>query len=172
MRALRPTSAVMLALLTALVFSAPVLAKPGGNAAAAAACRHGGFVDYTDSAGTPFRNTGACVRYAAHGGTLVPVTADPFSVVYSAPVAGVFRATLNGTGLDATSSVTFSFVWPARSAIITFNSDASGNVFLVHDEQCTDINGANMSSLTATGTPAGGAETTYMLPLPPASICP
>lgn len=172
MRALRPTSAVMLALLTALVFAAPVLAKPGGNAAAAAACRHGGFVDYTDSAGHPFRNTGACVSHAAHGGALVPVAAGPFSVVYSASVPGAFRATLNGTGLESTSSVTFSFVWPARSVIITFNSDASGNIFLVHDEQCTDINGANMSSLTATGTPAGGAETTYTLPLPPASFCP
>ncbi len=93
----------MLALLTALVFSAPVLAKPGGNAAAAAACRHGGFVDYTDSAGNPFRNTGACVRHAAHGGALVPVAAGPFSVVYSGSVAGVFSATLNGTGLEATA---------------------------------------------------------------------
>ena len=172
MRALQPTSAVMLALLTALVFSAPVLAKPGSNAAAAAACRHGGFVDYTDSAGNPFRNTGACVSHAAHGGALVPVAAGPFSVVYSGPVAGVFNATLNGTGLAATSSVTFSFVWPARSVIITFNSDASGSVSLVHGEQCTDVNGANMSSLTATGTPAGGVETTYTLPLPPASVCP
>ncbi len=54
--------------------------------------------------------------------------------------------------------MTFSFVWPARSVIITFNSDASGNVFLVHDEQCTDVNGANMSSLTATGTPAGESD--------------
>ena len=43
---------------------------------------------------------------------------------------------------------------------------------LVHGEQCTDVNGDNMSSLTATGTPAGGVETTYTLPLPPASFCP
>ena len=172
MRAHRSASAIVFALLMVLIISAPVMAKPGGNAAAAAACRHGGYVNYTGTAGNTFKNAGACVRHAAHGGTLVPIVSGPFSVVYSGPVAGVFSATLNGTGLEAISSVTFSFVWPARSVIITFNSDASGSVSLVHGEQCTDVNGANMSSLTATGTPSGGVETTYTLPLPPASFCP
>ena len=74
MRTVRPTTAIALALLTALIVATPVLAKPGGNAAAAAACRHGGFASYTDATGHSFRNAGRCVSYAAHGGTLVPIT--------------------------------------------------------------------------------------------------
>jgi len=172
MRAHRSAAAIVLALLIALIFSAPALAKPGGNAAAAAVCRHGGFANYTDAAGNSFRNAGRCVSYAAHGGTLMPVASGPFSVVYSPLTGGAFQATLAGTGLEPTSSVTFSFVWPARSVIITFNSDASGNVSLVHGEQCGDENGDTMTSLTATGTPAGGVETDYALPVPSATLCP
>src|SRR5262245_35526031 len=172
MRTVKPTTAIALALVMALIVATPALAKPGGNAAAAAACRHGGFANYTDAAGHTFGNAGHCVRFAAHGGTLVPVASGPFSVVYSAPAPCCFRATLAGTGLEPSSSVTFAFVWPARSVSITFNSDASGNIGLVHDEQCTDINGDNATSVTAKGTPAGGVETTYTLPLPPAAFCP
>jgi hypothetical protein len=43
----------------------------GGNSAAAHACHHGGYKNFTRLDGTTFRNTGACVSYAAHGGTLV-----------------------------------------------------------------------------------------------------
>jgi hypothetical protein len=43
----------------------------GGNSAAAHACQHGGYKSLTRSDGTTFKNTGACVSYAAHGGTLV-----------------------------------------------------------------------------------------------------
>ena len=63
----------MLALLSIVMFAAPVLAAPGGNSAASAACKNGGYVNFTDTSGNPFRNEGACVSYAAHGGTLVPV---------------------------------------------------------------------------------------------------
>ena len=147
-------------------------AKPGGNAPAAAACQNGGYLDYTDAAGNAFRNEGDCVRYAARGGTLVPIATAPFSVVYSSIVAGWVRATLTGTGLEPSSSVTFSFVWPDRSVAITFDADTSGSVSLVHDENCLDATGAGLSSLTATGTPAGGALTSYSLATPPASICP
>jgi hypothetical protein len=34
----------------------------------------GGYLDWTRADGTLFRNTGACVSYVAHGGTLSPVT--------------------------------------------------------------------------------------------------
>jgi hypothetical protein len=43
----------------------------GGNSAAAHACQHGGYKNFTRSDATTFKNTGACVSYAAHGGTLV-----------------------------------------------------------------------------------------------------
>jgi hypothetical protein len=43
----------------------------GGNSAAAHACQHGGYRNFTRADGTSFKNTGKCVSYAAHGGTLV-----------------------------------------------------------------------------------------------------
>jgi hypothetical protein len=42
----------------------------GGNSAAAHACQHGGWTNLVRSDGTSFKNQGACVSYAAHGGTL------------------------------------------------------------------------------------------------------
>lgn len=58
-----------LALLSTL--AAPAMADPGGNAANAAKCENGGYLNYTDADGNPFANTGECVRSAAQGGTLV-----------------------------------------------------------------------------------------------------
>ena len=43
----------------------------GGNSAAAHACQHGGYKKFVRADGTSFKNTGACVSYAAQGGTLV-----------------------------------------------------------------------------------------------------
>jgi hypothetical protein len=43
----------------------------GGNSAAAHACQHGGYKNFVRSDGTLFKNTGACVSYAAQGGTLM-----------------------------------------------------------------------------------------------------
>ena len=80
----RRAAALALALLVTLAIAAPALAKSGGNAEAAAACQEGGYLEWTDSAGNAFRNSGECVSYAAHGGTLTPVVVDPvnpFSVV-------------------------------------------------------------------------------------------
>jgi len=172
-RGRRPGAAIALALISTVVMTAPLLAKTGGNAAASAACRGGGYVTWTDAGGNSFRNAGACVSYAAHGGRLVPVATGPFSVVYSAPVGvGSFQASITGTALAPSSPVTFAFVWPARSVTATFNAEPDGTVEFVHGEVCVDIDGANMTSLTATGTPAGGVPTSYSLPLPPASICP
>jgi hypothetical protein len=40
----------------------------GGNSQAAHACNHGGYRSLVGADGTTFRNTGACVSFAAHGG--------------------------------------------------------------------------------------------------------
>ena len=146
-------------------------AQAGGNAAAAAACRNGGYVDWTDADGNPFKNQGDCVSYVARGGVLRPRTIGPFSVAYSSIGPGVFEAVITGTGLEPVSFVRIAFVWPARSATWEFTIDASGTVTLTHGEQCVDVNGDPMTSLTATGTPVGGTQTDYPLPLPDASIC-
>lgn len=60
-----------LGLLTLMVCSmtAPVLAAPGGNSAAAQACQQGGYASYIGNDGTHFGNAGDCDSYAAqHGG--------------------------------------------------------------------------------------------------------
>src|SRR5436189_6053358 len=47
----------------------PANGNPGqGNASAAHRCQHGGYRSLVGSDGTTFRNTGACVSFAAHGG--------------------------------------------------------------------------------------------------------
>ena len=47
----------------------PHSGNPGhGNSAAAHRCNHGGYRSLVGADGTTFRNTGACVRFAAHGG--------------------------------------------------------------------------------------------------------
>jgi hypothetical protein len=148
-----------------------VNAKPGGNAAAAAACRHGGYVNWTRADGTTFRNEGDCVSYAARGGVLVAVDVAPFAVVYTYLDPGVFRATVTGTGLEPGSAYQLSFVWPDRSVAIQADADTGGGFTLIRDEQCLDATGAGLTSVTALGIPAGGVETTYTLPLPDASIC-
>lgn len=71
-----------LALLSALAL--PATADPGGNAANAAKCEKGGYLDLTDAEGNAFENVGECVRYAAQGGTLVltPCAEEALSAGY------------------------------------------------------------------------------------------
>jgi hypothetical protein len=40
----------------------------GGNSSAAHSCNHGGYRSLVGADGTTFKNTGACVRFRAHGG--------------------------------------------------------------------------------------------------------
>jgi hypothetical protein len=61
---------------TWLIAAAPLAAKPpkpkpkagGGNSPAAHSCNHGGYRSLVGADGTTFKNTGACVRFRAHGG--------------------------------------------------------------------------------------------------------
>ena len=123
------TAAFALALLFTLGHRRARRWRSRGNSAAAAACQDGGYVDWTDAAGNAFRNTGACVSYAAHGGTLVPVVVDPvnpFSVSYRPSGTSGFQATVTGSGLEPDSSVDLFLTWggttlssgtsPARAA--------------------------------------------------------
>src|SRR5215210_4863215 len=58
----------------ALVVASPLAAKKpapkagGGNSVAAHTCHHGGYRSLVGADGTTFKNTGACVRFRAHGG--------------------------------------------------------------------------------------------------------
>lgn len=79
-----------------------------GNSWAAHACNHGGYHALARSDGTGFRNVGACVSYAAHGGTfqnLEPVarsTAQGF-VIPAGTVATISRAHWNLRPCDGLS---------------------------------------------------------------------
>ena len=162
-----------LALLFTLAIAAPALAK-SGNSAAAAACQDGGYVDWTDAAGNAFRNTGACVSYAAHGGTLVPVVDDPvnpFSVSYRPSGTSGFQATVTGSGLEPDSSVDLFLTWGGTTLFIGDVASASGEVAFTASAVCTSL-GSALTEVVVAGTPAGGEQTEYPVPLPDASICP
>jgi len=64
----------------------------GGNSANAKACQKKGWKNLLRSDGSPFKNQGACVSYAAHGGTLV---AKSQAQIDCESFAGTF--TLGGT---------------------------------------------------------------------------
>jgi hypothetical protein len=93
------------------VLAGPVTAAPGGNAANAAKCEEGGYLDYTDANGNPFKNEGQCTSYAARGGQLVPVPTGPpdISLVQNTPDEA--DGTISGTGFTPNSSVTLTRVY-------------------------------------------------------------
>lgn len=69
---MRKQAALLVALVAvALAIAVPLAAAdPGnGNSDAAKACQKGGYLSLVGSDGTTFDNVGACVSYAAHGGT-------------------------------------------------------------------------------------------------------
>jgi hypothetical protein len=93
------------------LLAGPVAAAPGGNAANAHKCEEGGYLDYTDANGNPFKNEGQCTSYAARGGQLVPVPTGPpdISLVQNTPDEA--DGTISGTGFTPNSSVTLTRVY-------------------------------------------------------------
>lgn len=67
-----------------------------GNSGAAHKCQHGGYLSLVGSDGTTFRNTGACVSFAAHGGTFATGIIIP-----AGKVATLSNAHWNLTPCDA-----------------------------------------------------------------------
>jgi hypothetical protein len=69
----RLVAACLVALFLMTLLAGLALAAPGGNSAAAAMCKDGGFTDWIrdEEARTGFTSTGECVRYAAQGGQLL-----------------------------------------------------------------------------------------------------
>jgi hypothetical protein len=73
----RTSAVAALLAATLLIGAAPLGAKNpkpkppksgGGNSSAAHSCNHGGYRSLVGADGTTFKNTGACVRFRAHGG--------------------------------------------------------------------------------------------------------
>jgi hypothetical protein len=172
-RHVRAGAAIGLAAVLAFAVAVPTLAKAGGNSAASAACEDGGYVNWTDEAGNPFRNAGACVSYAAHGGTLVPVVVvvSPFSVAYRASGTNGFVATVEGSGLEPDSSVDVVFTWGSTTMTLGNVADATGAISFSVSGVCSSL-GSALTGVSVVGIPAGGEQTEYSFPLPDASICP
>jgi hypothetical protein len=100
---MRARIAALTALLaTFLLVLAPVAgAKKGpgpghGNSGAAHRCQHGGYRSLVGADGTTFRNTGACVSFAAHGGAFATGIIIP-----AGKVATLSNAHWNLTPCDA-----------------------------------------------------------------------
>jgi hypothetical protein len=66
---------VVVVSVAACVFAVASASAGGGNSDAAKMCQKGGWQNYARADGTTFKNTGACVSYAAHGFTLMPACA-------------------------------------------------------------------------------------------------
>jgi hypothetical protein len=98
-----------------LVGALPALAG-GGNSDAAHACQKDGYLNYTRADGTPFKNTGDCVSYVAHGGVLKPVvvknvtsiSTSLFKSSISAGSTDYDSGSLSGATADAGGLVTYS----------------------------------------------------------------
>ena len=71
-------AASLISLATPVIGSALPAHAAGGNNANAKACQQGGWKNWVQADGTQFENAGACVSYAAKGGSLTtPPPAPP-----------------------------------------------------------------------------------------------
>ena len=130
-----------------------------GNSAAAHECQKGGYINYATMSGTTFSNTGACVSYAAQGGTLVAL---PDLVVVpsctSAPGSESCTFMVKNIGLGpATGNLELDATFTAPYSL-------SLERFTTAVAECPP-DGHGVAS--ATGTPTGGTAAvscTYTLP--------
>jgi hypothetical protein len=112
------------------LFAVVAYAAAGGNAANAHKCEEGGYLDYTDANGDPFKNEGQCTSYAARGGQLVPVPTGPDITIDQA------AGTISGTGFTPNSS----------SFFVTTAFSPSGLTVFGLNPVTTDATGAFVSS--------------------------
>jgi hypothetical protein len=76
------------AALPVLAIDGTASAAPAGNSPSAHACQKGGYATLEGTNGTLFSTVGACVSYAAHGGTLEAIPTGPPSVSLAFTPAG------------------------------------------------------------------------------------
>ena len=100
------------------LFAVVAYAAAGGNAANAAKCEEGGYLDYTDAQRTPFKNEGQCTRYAAKAGQLPDISFDQAT------------GTISGTGFTPNSLIVLvvNISWPSGGSAsnIPLSTDENG----------------------------------------------
>src|SRR5215218_2194454 len=141
------------------VLAGPVAAAPAGNAANAAKCEEGGYLDYTDANGNPFKNEGQCTRYAARGGQLVPVpvlTPD-ITITYQ----GFDTGTISGTGFTPNSQITVTRTYSPVGQSFTeiTQTDATG-AFTLADDLDFCFGTPNNTSIQVTATDSARVSAT------------
>ena len=94
-----------LALLATIVAGLTVLAPLGAQAAKNPCAEHG-YLDYTRTDGTTFRNTGECTVYSKNGGKLVPVSGATVVINSANLNGGIFVFTFAGAHFTPGSQVT------------------------------------------------------------------
>lgn len=110
-------------------FVGHALADGGGNSDAAHACQQGGYSSLQQSNGTGFSNTGQCVSYAAHGGTLfapVVTVTSPITAPGIGQVSQPFTVTGTGFHPSSTGTLTCSASWGSCGTWGTPTTNASG----------------------------------------------
>jgi hypothetical protein len=140
------------------LFAVVAYAAAGGNEANAAKCAEGGYLNYTDAQGNPFKNEGQCTSYAARGGQLVPVPTADISLDQAA-------GSISGTGFTPNSPITNTRVYSPNGQSFTdslVSTDATGafvdsGLFFCFDPANT--------SITVTITDGAGVTVTETFPL-------
>jgi|SRR5215213_5961894 len=137
-------------------------AAPGGNAANAAKCEEGGYLDYTDANGNPFKNEGQCTSYAARGGQLVavPVLTPDITITYQ----GFDTGTISGTGFTPNSQITVTRTYLPGGPTFTvddISTDATG-AFTIGDDFDFCFIDTN-TSIQVTATDSAGVSATESL---------
>lgn len=166
---------VLLAGALAALVVAPVSdANPGhghdngrkhGNSWAAHMCNHGGYKALARSNHTSFRNTGACVSYAAHGGTFGTSGAAPaVSGVFTIPAGEVATISNARWNLGPCDALAYGYQL-STGTTVTLANKAGGT--------CANANLADVTIgpftqsvtmrifLNDTGDPAAGASCDY-----------
>lgn len=121
----------------------------GGNSIAAHSCQHGGWKTLFRSDFSPFKNQGACVSYAAHGGTLTVKTqaqldCESFGGTFA--LGGTYSLgtsvwTCQWSNTDITDYTTKSGTLATDCSTIT----PTGTVFLENDGLLAVVPGTNKS---------------------------
>jgi hypothetical protein len=123
-------AAVVLCLAFALGVAVPAVAADGGNSGNAHQCQHGGWQHWVRSDGTPFENTGDCVSYAAHGGTLTaPAKITGVNQIACNAGAGVQALGVTGTGFRPNTRITFT----VTSAQVSVENHLNDSPFVFTD---------------------------------------
>lgn len=101
-----------------------------GNSSAAHSCQHGGYRSLVGADGTTFRNTGACVSFAAHGGKFAAGLVIPAGKV----------ATLSGAQFGAGGGLNC----PSDLLAYGYQLNLGANVQVASGNGCTAAAGATI----------------------------